>query len=308
MPRTLLRGSIRRPDTPGSLPYMSNVYKGPGHITENDPDAIEMSNAAYGEMFSTEKGYPQRSPVADGPTPGGMVQSRLAFSKRQLQDKVDRQRTELIKQGRAQGLNNRQINEYLQKLSDNAQRKAMELTQKAETDVAGLAEIAQVGKIGGMNQETILRNQQHRLGLPTEKPAASNAEVNRITSELYKLRAEEERYVVHPAGTASTYWGLGSEEVPREIEVHDPTQITYRKDSKGRDIPVYGKGVRGAQEGDEARYDQLHEARISKERELSIAYQRLRGGPGAAVLQGTALSSTRMAAGGSPLAAGVSAA
>lgn len=73
------------------LKYMSNVYQGPSHITEDDPNAIEFSNAAYDRMFSEEAGYPQRDPNAPRRTlPSGPQIDPRSFINDKLKELGDR--------------------------------------------------------------------------------------------------------------------------------------------------------------------------------------------------------------------------
>lgn len=77
------------------LKYMSDVYQGPSHITEDDPNAIEFSNAAYDRMFSEEAGYPQRDPNAEPyrpppPNPVDFVNSQFEQFKGQYKQTFKR--------------------------------------------------------------------------------------------------------------------------------------------------------------------------------------------------------------------------
>lgn len=216
MPRTLLRGSgLVKPSTTRPLPTLS---------------------------------------AADTGTPGGLVHNRLALSKRQLQEKVNYQRGQLIKEGKTKGWNNNQINGLLDELYANANQKVMQLTQEAETQTASLAELDQFGRIGGVTPEAVSRAKFRMVGGPEadrmirEPRATVQADPVREYGTLDVLRgrieSDEKQFRVHPAGRIPSWWRSSKQgswwfdekQAVEELEIKDPTMVSY--DDKGR--PVQG--------------------------------------------------------------------
>ncbi|KKN77893.1 hypothetical protein LCGC14_0356300 [marine sediment metagenome] len=199
------------------------------------------------------RSLPALAPAEPG-TPSGIVQGRLALSKKQLQDKVNYNRGQIIKHGKAQGLDNTRINESIKRLYANADQKVMKLTQATETQTAGIAEMDQFGRIGGVTPDAVSRAKFRMVGGPEadrmirEPKAPTQVDPIREYGTLDVLRgrieSDEKQFRVHPAGRIPSWWRSSKQgswwfdekQAMEELEIKDPTMVSY--DDKGR--PVQG--------------------------------------------------------------------
>ncbi|KKM91268.1 hypothetical protein LCGC14_1230200 [marine sediment metagenome] len=193
----------------------------------------------------------QKMPTFDTSTPEGAFSQGIAIKKRDFQKHYKLERDTIIRRGRAKKLDNRQINQYLDQLNTNADRKALELKQEEEIGLIRVRNIKpsaleqrfqEVTKLeaGGTMSPEQAREARTRMKIgPTaasvlyRKPEKPEDPLKALDRERTMIDRRLADFRVKPGTDRSSRLGLFGRRVkkPSEIQILDPS--LYGTDKEG---------------------------------------------------------------------------